>query len=161
MIAAMIKSAIVLAIAGCVASLMKRQSAAVRHAIWTAGLLGALAIPLCTLTLPSWQARVAGPALSLFQKVVGELGVVRQVAVMLWIAGAAAGVFAGLFLGLPGLILGPVAGAVIGELTVRRDLRQAGRVGLFAGLGFAIGLAVRVAIVFAMVGVAGMAFFLF
>ena len=91
MIAAMIKSAIVLAIAGCVASLLKRQSAAVRHAIWTAGLLGALAIPLCTLTLPSWQARVAGPALSLFEKVVGELVVVRQVAVMLWIAGATAG----------------------------------------------------------------------
>jgi hypothetical protein len=32
---------------------------------------------------------------------------------------------------------------------------------LFAGLGFAVGLAIRVAIVFAMVGVAGMAFFLF
>jgi beta-lactamase regulating signal transducer with metallopeptidase domain len=91
MIAAMIKSAIVLAIAGGVASLLKRQSAAVRHAVWTAGLLGALAIPLCTLTLPSWQARVAGRALSVFQNVVGELGVVRQVAVVLWIAGAVAG----------------------------------------------------------------------
>ena len=89
------------------------------------------------------------------------LGVKRAGASPRAIAGAAIGVVAGLFFGLPGLIAGPFAGAVIGELTVGRDLRQAGRVGLFAGLGFAIGLAVRVAIVFAMVGVAGMAFFLF
>ena len=89
------------------------------------------------------------------------LGVKRAGASPRAIAGAAAGVVVGLFFGLPGLIAGPFAGAVIGELTVRRDLRQAGRVGLFAALGFAIGLAVRVAIVFAMVGVAGMAFFFF
>jgi uncharacterized protein YqgC (DUF456 family) len=89
------------------------------------------------------------------------LGVKRAGASRRAVAGAALGVLAGLFLGLPGLILGPFVGAVIGELTVRRDLRQAGRVGLFAGLGFAVGLAIRVAIVFAMVGVAGMALFLF
>ena len=46
MIAAMIKSAIILAAAAFVASLMKRQSAAFRHAVWTAGLIGAMAIPL-------------------------------------------------------------------------------------------------------------------
>jgi hypothetical protein len=91
MIAAMIKSAIVLAIAGCIASLMKRQSAAVRHAVWTAGLMGAMAIPLCTLTLPSWQARFAGPVVVLFQSAMGELGVLRQAAIGLWIAGAATG----------------------------------------------------------------------
>lgn len=89
------------------------------------------------------------------------LGVKRAGASRRAVAGAAIGVVVGLFLGLPGLIAGPFAGAVIGELTVRRDLRQAGRVGLFAGLGFVIGLAIRVAIVFTMVGVAGMAFFLF
>ncbi len=89
------------------------------------------------------------------------LGVKRAGASRRAVAGAAIGVVGGLFLGLPGLIAGPFAGAVIGELTVRRDLRQAGRVGLFAGLGFVIGLAIRVAIVFTMVGVAGMAFFLF
>ena len=65
MIAAMIKSAIVLAAAAFVASLMKRQSAAVRHAVWTAGLIGAMAIPLFSLTLPSWQTSLAGPALAM------------------------------------------------------------------------------------------------
>ena len=91
MIAAMIKSAIVLAAAAFVASLMKRQSAAFRHAVWTAGLIGAMAIPLFTLTLPSWQTSFAGPVLALLQKVMGPLGVVRQAAVVLWIAGATAG----------------------------------------------------------------------
>lgn len=91
MIAAMIKSAIVLAIAACVASLMKRQSAAVRHTVWTAGLIGAMAIPLCTLTLPSWQSSFAGPVIALVQKTTSSLGLLRQVAIGLWIAGAAAG----------------------------------------------------------------------
>ena len=68
MIAAMIKSAIVLAAAAFVASLMKRQSAAFRHAVWTAGLIGAMAIPLFSITLPSWQTRLAGPVLALLQR---------------------------------------------------------------------------------------------
>jgi beta-lactamase regulating signal transducer with metallopeptidase domain len=91
MIAAMIKSAIVLAIAACVASLMKRQSAAVRHTVWTAGLIGAMAIPLCTLTLPSWQASFAGPVIALLQKATSSVGLLRQAAIGIWIAGAAAG----------------------------------------------------------------------
>src|SRR5262245_39950476 len=91
MIAAMIKSAVVLAAAAFVASLMKRQSAAFRHAVWTAGLIGAMAIPLFTITLPSWQTRFATPALAFAQKTVGTLGAFRQVAIALWIAGAAAG----------------------------------------------------------------------
>src|SRR5262245_6821457 len=93
MIAAMIKSAVVLAAAAFVASLMKRQSAAFRHAVWTAGLIGAMAIPLFTITLPSWQTRFATPALAFAQKTVGTLGAFRQVAIALWIAGAAAGLF--------------------------------------------------------------------
>ena len=47
MISIMIKSAIVLAVAGFIASALRRQSAALRHAIWTAGLIGALVVPLC------------------------------------------------------------------------------------------------------------------
>src|SRR6187401_781762 len=92
MIAAMIKSAIILAAAAFVASLMKRQSAAFRHAVWTAGLIGAMAIPLFTITLPSWQTSLAGPALAMLQWVTGPLGIVRQLAIGLWIAGAAAGI---------------------------------------------------------------------
>jgi hypothetical protein len=67
MIVAMIKSAIVLAAAAFVASLMRRQSAAVRHAVWTAGLIGAMAIPLFTITLPSWQTSLAAPLVPLFK----------------------------------------------------------------------------------------------
>jgi beta-lactamase regulating signal transducer with metallopeptidase domain len=92
MIAAMVKSAIILVIAACVASLMKRQSAAVRHAVWTAGLIGAMAIPLCTLTLPVWETEVAASVLSFFQTSLGFLGTLRQVAVTIWIAGATAGI---------------------------------------------------------------------
>ncbi|HTG72917.1 MAG TPA: M56 family metallopeptidase, partial [Terriglobia bacterium] len=92
MIAAMIKSAIILAAAAFVASLMKRQSAAFRHAVWTAGLIGAMAIPLFSITLPSWQTSLARPALAMLQWLTGPLGIVRQFAIGLWIAGAAAGI---------------------------------------------------------------------
>ena len=92
MIAAMIKSAIVLALAAGVASLMKRQSAAVRHTVWTAGLIGAMAIPLATLTLPSWQASFADPVIALLQKTTDSVGLLRQAAIGIWIAGAAAGI---------------------------------------------------------------------
>jgi Tfp pilus assembly protein PilV len=91
MIAAMIKSAIVLALAACIASLMRRQSAAVRHTIWTAGLIGAMAIPLCTWALPSWKPEVATRAILLVQQAIDRLGSFRQAAIVLWIAGATLG----------------------------------------------------------------------
>jgi beta-lactamase regulating signal transducer with metallopeptidase domain len=91
MIAAMIKSAVVLAVAACVASLLKRQSAAVRHTVWTAGLIGAMAIPLFTLTLPSWQTSFAGPVLALIQESLGAPALLAPFAITLWIAGATAG----------------------------------------------------------------------
>jgi beta-lactamase regulating signal transducer with metallopeptidase domain len=72
MIAIMIKSAIVLAVAACIASTLRRQSAALRHAIWTAGLIGALVVPLCTITLPPWQNGVVGWAERIFQAGNGE-----------------------------------------------------------------------------------------
>jgi len=87
----MIKSAIVLVIAGLVAAAMKKQSAAIRHAVWTAGLIGAMAIPLFSLTLPSWQTSFAESAVTLFQKLMLPLGVLRPAAIAVWIAGAAAG----------------------------------------------------------------------
>jgi len=67
MISIMIKSAIVLAVAACIASALRRQSAALRHAIWTAGLVGALVVPLCSITLPAWQNGFVGWAENLFQ----------------------------------------------------------------------------------------------
>ena len=67
MISIMIKSAIVLAMAACIASALRRQSAALRHAIWTAGLIGALVVPLCSITLPAWQNGFVGWAESMFQ----------------------------------------------------------------------------------------------
>jgi beta-lactamase regulating signal transducer with metallopeptidase domain len=66
MISIMIKSAIILAVAAGVAGALRRQSAALRHAIWTAGLIGALIVPLCSLTLPAWQNGLAGWAEHLF-----------------------------------------------------------------------------------------------
>jgi hypothetical protein len=67
MISIMIKSAIVLAVAACIASVLRRQSAALRHAIWTAGLIGALVVPGCSITLPAWQNGFVGWAESIFQ----------------------------------------------------------------------------------------------
>jgi beta-lactamase regulating signal transducer with metallopeptidase domain len=67
MITVMIKSAIVLAVAACIAGLLRRQSAALRHAIWTAGLLGALLVPLCSVTLPAWQNGFVGWAEHFFR----------------------------------------------------------------------------------------------
>src|SRR4029450_6447583 len=92
MIAAMVKSAIVLVVAAIVASAMKRQSAAVRHAVWTAGLIGAMAIPLFTLTLPSWQTSLAAPAVALFQKLMLPLEILTRAAIVIWIAGATLGI---------------------------------------------------------------------
>jgi beta-lactamase regulating signal transducer with metallopeptidase domain len=67
MISIMVKSAIVLAVAACIASALRRQSAALRHAIWTAGLIGALVVPLCSITLPAWQNGFVGWAEGMFQ----------------------------------------------------------------------------------------------
>jgi beta-lactamase regulating signal transducer with metallopeptidase domain len=66
MISIMIKSAIVLAVAASVAGALRRQSAALRHAIWTAGLIGALVVPLCSITLPPWQNGFVGWAENIF-----------------------------------------------------------------------------------------------
>ena len=75
MISILIKSAIVLAVAACIASTLRRQSAALRHAIWTAGLIGALLVPLCSFTLPGWQSSIVGWAEKAFQRDVAETSV--------------------------------------------------------------------------------------
>ena len=72
MISIMIKSAIVLAVAACIASMLRRQSAALRHAIWTAGLIGALVVPLCSVTLPAWPNGLVGWVEGVFRTEVAE-----------------------------------------------------------------------------------------
>jgi len=55
MILVFIKSTIILMTAAFAAWMCRRQSAALKHAIWTAGLIGALAVPMCGLLLPVWR----------------------------------------------------------------------------------------------------------
>ncbi len=49
-----LKAALVLAGAGVAALVLRRSSAARRHAVWTAGAVGALVIPLLAVALPGW-----------------------------------------------------------------------------------------------------------
>src|SRR6185295_11795519 len=44
------------------AAIFHRQSAAVRHAIWTVGLICALLVPVCPPLLPSWQVQLVPTA---------------------------------------------------------------------------------------------------
>jgi len=67
MISAMLKSTIILIAAAGVAGLLRRQSSAVRHTIWAAGLVGALAVPLCSALLPVWQPGIVARTAVLFQ----------------------------------------------------------------------------------------------
>jgi len=92
MIAAMIKSAIVLAIAACIASTMRRNSAAVRHTVWTAGLAGALAIPLFTLAMPIWRPEVLADVLAVVRDSTQSFAWIRPVAVAVWLGGAGIGI---------------------------------------------------------------------
>lgn len=53
------KGAVVLALAAAIAFLLRRRSAAARHAVWTFALGAQLALPVLALVLPAW--RVARP----------------------------------------------------------------------------------------------------
>jgi TonB family protein len=54
-----LKSTLVLAVAWLIASGLRRQSAAVRHIVWTTAFAALLAVPLMSIALPSWPHRVA------------------------------------------------------------------------------------------------------
>jgi beta-lactamase regulating signal transducer with metallopeptidase domain len=91
MIEAMLKSAVILAVAACIAAILRRQSAAIRHAIWKAGLIGAMAIPVCTLALPSWQTALGRRVITSIQHFAGSLAGFRGIAVAIWLTGAGVG----------------------------------------------------------------------
>jgi beta-lactamase regulating signal transducer with metallopeptidase domain len=99
MIPTMIKSAIALLAAASVASSLRRRSASLRHAVWTAGLLAAMAVPLCAWLLPEWQlaARWTGGIPSSLQGVVTYTGGIQQIAIVIWLGGAAVGMLLLLF----------------------------------------------------------------
>src|SRR4051812_21117265 len=52
---AAIKGAILVVIAGVAAYLLRNRAAASRHAVWTAAVIGHLAIPLLAFVLPAWH----------------------------------------------------------------------------------------------------------
>jgi hypothetical protein len=55
MTGAIVQSSVILLIALCAAAVLRRQSAALRHAVLAAGLLSALVGPLLAPLLPSWD----------------------------------------------------------------------------------------------------------
>jgi len=59
-----IKSSLIVIIAAICAAIFHRQSAAVRHAIWTVGLICALLVPVCPPLLPSWHMQLLPTPLS-------------------------------------------------------------------------------------------------
>jgi beta-lactamase regulating signal transducer with metallopeptidase domain len=48
------KATVVLGLAGVLALVLRRESAAIRHSVWSLGLAGALALPFLGLALPRW-----------------------------------------------------------------------------------------------------------
>src|SRR5262245_40097516 len=58
-----LKSTLILALAWAMAFAMRRRSAASRHIVWTAAFAGILALPLLSLSLPSWSNRWANGVL--------------------------------------------------------------------------------------------------
>src|SRR5262249_29174315 len=50
-----IKSAVILSAAGLMAAVLRRASAASRHLVWSVAVASLLALPILSVTLPSWR----------------------------------------------------------------------------------------------------------
>jgi TonB family protein len=55
-----LKSTLILAFAWILSLALRSRSAALRHAVWTAGILGSLLLPILTLALPMWRSPQIG-----------------------------------------------------------------------------------------------------
>jgi beta-lactamase regulating signal transducer with metallopeptidase domain len=89
-----LKGAVVLALAGAVATGARYASAAARHLVWSIGLAAALALPLLQLLLPDWNlailpARESASASGAVPAAAAAPGLAGGL-VWLWLAGAAA-----------------------------------------------------------------------
>lgn len=67
LIACTVKATIVLGAALLFTSIFRRRSAAFRHSIWAAAILGTLALPLLTLIMPTWHSTTLGNAAAAFE----------------------------------------------------------------------------------------------
>jgi hypothetical protein len=56
------KATVLLTVAWIVTMAWRNQSAAMRHRVWAAGILGALSLPLLTMVLPAWPSAALGGA---------------------------------------------------------------------------------------------------
>ncbi len=61
-----LKATVLFALAWIAATVLRKQSAAARHCAWAAGILSALALPVCTVLLPAWRSNALGSAASLW-----------------------------------------------------------------------------------------------
>lgn len=55
---ATLKSVVIFAVAGVLAFVLRRQSAALRGLVWSAAMAGCLIVPLCSIALPKWDVGV-------------------------------------------------------------------------------------------------------
>src|SRR5262245_45944873 len=67
MIDLLIKSSLIVVVAAIFAAVFSRQSASLRHMIWTAGLVFALIAPLSAPLLPAWQVELVPAAVNVVE----------------------------------------------------------------------------------------------
>ena len=89
-----IKGTLVLLATGAAVFALRGASAATRHAVWTVGMAGALALPILSKLLPAWTVNLlpaqatAGPAAAAPAAAGGGIGIEGLLA-LVWLAGAA------------------------------------------------------------------------